>query len=163
MRDERGVTAIEFAFLAPVFFMLTFAIMETAIVFLVSNIFESAVHDGSRLIRTGQAHELNYTLDTFRTDICDRGYGFFDCSKIKVRVRTIDMFQSASVTTAIDPISADWLLVEEYNPGVRKSIVIAEAYYKWDTIIDFMGFNLTNSTDGTLLMGAAEVWRNEPF
>lgn len=159
VRDERGVTAIEFGLLALPFFALIFAIMETALIFLVSNIFESAVHDSSRFIRTGQ----HFTQELFRADICGRTYGFFDCDRIKIRVRTLDAFQSAALTPAIDPIDASWMLVEEYDPGIRKSIMIAEAYYKWDTIVDFMGFNLTNSSDGTLLMGAAEVWRNEPF
>lgn len=163
MRDEKGVTVIEFALLAPIFFTIVLAIMETSVMFLASQIFESAVHDTSRLIRTGQAQEQGYTLDKFRTRICDRSYGLFDCSKIKVRVRIIADFQSTALVSPIDEDDAEWTLVEQFNAGVGKSIVVAEAYYKWDAILDMWGFNLANSADGTVLMGSARVWRNEPF
>ena len=163
LRDERGVTAVEFGLLALPFFALVSAIMETAIIFLASNIFESALQDSSRLIRTGRAHQNNYAIEDFRGEICDRTYGLFDCSQIKLSVRTIDSFASMSITPPIAPDTAEWTLAEQYDPGSRKSIVVAEAYYKWETLLDIMGFNLMSSADGTVLMGTARVWRNEPF
>ncbi len=162
-RDERGVTMIEFGLLALPFFAIVAAIMETSVTFLASNIFESALHDSTRLIRTGQAQKADYSLPTFRAKICERTYGMFDCNKIMVRVRTVPSFAEATVSDPIDPNTNDWVIVEQYQPGVSKSIVIAEVYYKWDTMFDIMGFNLQSLSDGTMLMGSAEVWRNEPF
>ena len=49
-RDGRGSAAVEFAFIAPVFFVLLFAIIETAIVFFASQVLEGAVQDTGRLI-----------------------------------------------------------------------------------------------------------------
>lgn len=162
-RDERGVTAVEFGLLALPFFALMGATLETGVVMLASNIFESAVHDSSRLIRTGQAQNLGYGSAEFKSEICDRGFGLFDCTKIKVSVRTLIDFGSAATVTPVDVDTGAWTFTENFQAGGAREVVIAEAYYKWDTILDVMGFNLGSLSDGTLLMGTARVWRNEPF
>ncbi len=52
-RDENGVTAIEFAFVAPVLCLLLFAILEFSTIMLVSSIMEGATNISSRLGATG--------------------------------------------------------------------------------------------------------------
>ena len=54
MRDETGVTAVEFAILALPFFSIIVAIMETSVILLAGAILDSAVQDTSRVIRTGR-------------------------------------------------------------------------------------------------------------
>ncbi len=162
-RHEKGVTAIEFSLLGLPFFALIAAIMETSLVFMASNIFETAVHDSARLIRTGQALTAGYDIDDFRGKICERTFGLFTCSAIVINVRTETSFTSLSISDPIDPDTGDWILTDSFAPGQRNSIVIAEAYYKWDTLFEIMGFNLATLSDGTVLMGTAEVFRNEPF
>ena len=49
-RDERGVTAIEFGVLALPFFTVIFAILQTAIMFLASQVLDSALEDASRKV-----------------------------------------------------------------------------------------------------------------
>ena len=162
-RDDHGVTAIEFALLGVPFFAIVAAIMETSLVFMASNIFETALHDTSRLIRTGQAIQANYDIDDFRAGMCERTYGLFNCGAIIINVRTSTSFNNITISDPIDPATGNWTLTENFAPGQRKSIVIAEAYYKWEALFNIMGFNLATLSDGTLLMGAAEVFRNEPF
>lgn len=162
-RNDTGSVAVEFALLALPFFAVIAAILETAIIFLASQMLETAVHDTSRLIRTGQVQDAGYTSDDFRQKVCENGFGLFDCDKLKIRVRVLNDFISANSVMPIDLNDGSWIITEQYDPGVGKSIVIAEAYYKWDTIFDVMGFNLDNSNDGTRLLGAVRVWRNEPF
>ena len=74
-RDDRGVTMIEFGLLAVPFFTMIAAILETALVFLASQILDSAVQDASRLVRTGQAQANNYTLASFNTAVCNELFG----------------------------------------------------------------------------------------
>lgn len=172
LRDERGAVAIEFGLLALPFFAIVCAIMETAVVSLASNIFESALHDSVRMIRTGQVQDEmrtrqeaggSYSPDDFRAVMCQRTYGLFDCGAIMLSVHTTSSFNAVSLTSPIDPDTLEWTIAETFEPGGRKDIVVAEAYYKWPTLLDIMGFNLANLGDGTVLMGSAEVWRNEPF
>jgi len=162
-RNNRGAVAVEFALLALPFFTIVAAILETAIVFLASQVLESSVHDTARLIKTGQAQSVPLTVSQFKTKLCERGFGLFTCDQLKVRVRIVNDFTSASVASPLDPDDASWILTEQYEPGLGKQIIIAEAYYKWPTVVNLIGFNLADSADGTRLLGAVRVWRNEPF
>lgn len=161
--DKKGVTTIEFAVLALPFFAMIAATLETSLVFMASNVFESALHDTSRLIRTGQALEENYDVETFRAGMCARTFGLFDCSAIKINVREVASFTVANIADPIDPNTDEWVVVEAFDAGRARTIMVAEAYYKWETMLNIMGFNLATMSDGTLLMGSAQVFRNEPF
>lgn len=54
-RSRRGSAAVEFALVAPVFFALLFAIIETALVFFASQVLETVTQNSARMIMTGQA------------------------------------------------------------------------------------------------------------
>lgn len=170
-RDESAATLVEFGILALPFFTIIFAILETAIVFLASQILDSAINDSSRLIRTGQAQSSNYTADDYRDAICGRLYGLFDCndaSKLLIRVTTIADFQSATPTTPVDPNcnttgNCQFTVAQTFQPGVGSQVVLVEAYYKWPTVVNLPMFNLATMADGTRLLAAARVFQNEPF
>lgn len=51
---EKGATAVEFAFIAPIFFFLLFAIIEFGILFWVNLTMQYAVREGARFAVTGQ-------------------------------------------------------------------------------------------------------------
>ncbi len=162
-RDERGVTAIEFGLVALPFFAIIAAILETALIFLASQILDSAVNDSSRLIRTGQAHEQNYTASSYRTAICGNLYGFFDCARLKIRVSEVANFAGANIGVPADPVTGNWAVVEEYDHGSGTSIILVEAYYKWPIALSMFDFNLSNLPDNTRMLSAVRIFRNEPF
>src|SRR5512138_2217853 len=54
-RNRRGSAAIEFALVAPVFFALLFAIIETALMFFASQVLETIAQNSARMVLTGQA------------------------------------------------------------------------------------------------------------
>lgn len=163
-RDERGATAVEFGLLALPFFTLIAAILETAIVFLASQVLDSAVQDSARLIRTGQAQFSSYTGQMYKDAVCDRLFGLFDCTDLKIKVSELSDF--ATATTAdevVDPDTGEWTLVEDYNGGDGSSIMLVEAYYKWPTFLNILGLNFASMPDGTVLLGGVRVFRNEPY
>jgi Flp pilus assembly protein TadG len=161
-RDERGVTAIEFGLLAIPFFALVGGTMETGVVSLAGQILDSAVQDSSRLIRTGQAENANFSETLFRDAICDRLHGLFDCDALRVNVSVITNFSGAALGPPVD-VSGNWTLPAAYDDGGGDSIVLVRAYYKWPTMLDIGGFSLADQPDGTRLLGAVRVFRNEPF
>jgi len=161
--DERGVTAIEFAMLALPFFAIMGAILETAMIFFASQILDSALNSSGRLIRTGQTQAQGYDASAFRTAVCDELFGMFVCNNVKVRVSEIVTFSAAGLSSVVDPDTGAWTLSEIYDDGVGSSIIMVEAYYKWPTFMDFFSFNLSNLPDGTRLLSAVRVFRNEPF
>lgn len=166
-RDERGTTIIEFALLGVPFFAIVGAILETSVVFLASQVLDSAVSDASRLIRTGQAQERSYSADNFETVICGRLYGLFgDCSGLHVRVSTVSDFASATVAPPVESSCTtvcNWTLQEAFQPGGGSSIVLVQAYYKWPIILSFGGFGLADQPDNTRLLATVRVFRSEPF
>jgi Flp pilus assembly protein TadG len=54
-RSRRGSAAVEFALVAPVFFALLFAIIETAMVFFAGQVLETVAQNSARTVMTGQA------------------------------------------------------------------------------------------------------------
>src|SRR3954462_14308502 len=79
-RNRRGSAAVEFALVAPVFFALLFAIIETAIIFFANQVLETVTQDSARMIMTGQAQAAVYTQAQFKSYICGRIAALFDCT-----------------------------------------------------------------------------------
>jgi len=171
-RDDNGVTDVEFAILALPFFTIISAILETAMIFLGGQFLDSAVQDASRLVRTGSAQAFNTVQ--FREQLCNGLYGLFDCEagpgeRLRIRVEVINSFSAAQIGY---PLSSgedctedgcDWVLSEGFTPGLGGDVVLVQAYYKWPTLINLPGFNFGNLPDGSRLMGASRVFKNEPF
>lgn len=173
-RDERGVTAIEFGILAIPFFTIVAATLETGMIFLAGQVLDSAVQDTSRFIRTGQAQTVEWDGDDYRAAICSRLYGMFDCSngpsaRLRVSVTVIEDFTEAAIGYPLEveddctEVLCDWTMANEYVPGVGGDVVLVRAFYKWPTILNLPGFNFGNLPDGSRLLGASRVFRNEPF
>ena len=78
-RNRRGSAAVEFALVAPVFFALLFAIIETAIVFFAGQVLETVTQDSARMIMTGQAQTAGYSQSQFKTYVCGKISVLFDC------------------------------------------------------------------------------------
>src|SRR5215510_9016137 len=76
-RKEDGAAAVEFGMVAAPFLLLTFAIMETAIVFFAGQTLETAVADSARLIMTGQAQGAAMSQAQFKDAVCSKIYGLF--------------------------------------------------------------------------------------
>lgn len=168
VRDERGATAVEFGLLALPFFSIIGAILETSVVFLSGQILESAVHDVSRLIRTGQAQSANATPAEFKEIICGQLYGLFpNCeADLFVEVQVLNNFNSTSITPPVDWTAEeheDWTRPELYAPGQGSSVVLVQAYYKWPVVLSLGDVSMANLPGNKRLLGAAAVFRNEPF
>ena len=165
-RDERGVTAIEFGILALPFFTLIFAIIETAMMFFASQVLDSAVEDATRMIRTGQAQNANYTIDDFRTYMCGYTFNLFNCNNIQLKIDKISSFSSVVINPTVQTctlITCTWSLTQTYTPGVGRDVIQVSAYYRWPLLVVLPYFNLKNQPDNYRLLSAIRVFRNEPF
>ena len=165
-KDDRGATMLEFALLAPIFFGVLAAILQTAMVFLASQFMESAVHNASRTIRTGQAQQTNWTLADFRASVCGGLYGLLDCTGLHIEVDTIDNFRAANVSPPYDRAceeDCDWTRTEKWVPGAPSNIVLVQVHYKFPLLLPFAQLTSNALPDGSLLLGSAAVFRNEPF
>ena len=102
-RNRRGSAAVEFALVAPVFFALLFAIIETAIVFFAGQVLETVTQDSARKIMTGQAQTAAYTPAQFKTNVCGSIAALFDCTNgIYVDVQSYPPSPASTITDPID-------------------------------------------------------------
>lgn len=169
-RSESGVTTIEFALLAIPFFSIITAILETSLIFLAGQLLDSGVQDASRLIRTGQAQAASYTLADFRKTLCDNLLSLFDCNGLHIEVKSLGSFNAATISAPIDFSCKDkatctWKAdrPEIYSSGAGSSIMVVQVYYKWPVLLNFANISFSNLATSERVMGAATVFRNEPF
>jgi len=164
-RGEDGIAAVEFGIVAAPFLALMFAIMETAIVFFASQTLETAVADSARLIMTGQAQSAaQHDEAWFKQQACAKILGLFDCTKIKVDVKTYTGF--SSINTA-KPIDANGNLQTNfgYSPGTACEIVVVRLMYEWPMYVSLLGLSgsLSDLANSKRLLMATAAFRNEPF
>ncbi|WP_449396813.1 TadE/TadG family type IV pilus assembly protein [Devosia riboflavina] len=165
-RDTRGATMIEFAILAPIFFAILTAILQTSVQFFAAQVLESGMSDASRAIRVGQAQHDGWTVDDYKNNVCDRLYGLFgNCADMHVTVRQINDFQSADYSIPLDLTckkDCDWTEDEVWVPGGSSSVVLVQVHYRYPAILQFP-YSPNMLADGRSLLSAATVFRNEPF
>ncbi len=103
VRQQDGSAAVEFGMVAVPFLGLTFAILETALVFFAGQTLETAVTDSARLIMTGQAQTGGWSKEDFKNAVCSHMYGLFDCAgKMYVDVKTYTSFAAIIADAASD-------------------------------------------------------------
>lgn len=163
IRQQDGATAVEFGIVAAPFLALTFAIIETALVFFAGQALETAAADASRLIMTGQAQTQGFDAAAFKQAACAKIYGLFDCANgVYVDVKTYSNF--ASVDTS-NPVNSNGTLNTNmsYQPGGPGSIVVVRLIYQYPVYVNLLGFNLANLSGGKHLLVATAAFRNEPY
>lgn len=163
VRQEDGAAAVEFALVAVPFLALIFAILETALVFFASQTLEAAVSDASRLIMTGQAQTANYTQADFKSAVCARIYGLFDCAGgLYVDVKNYTSFSSINTAAPVNNGTFDSSKMA-YQASGPNCIQVVSLYYQWPIYVTMLGNNLANLSGGKRLLAATAVFRNEPY
>jgi Flp pilus assembly protein TadG len=163
VRQQDGVAAVEFALVAAPFLALTFAIMETAVVFFSGQALETAVADSARLIMTGQAQTQGFDQAAFKNAVCAKIFGLFDCQNgVYVDVKTYTNFSNVSNTNPLDA-NGNFVNNFSYSPGGPGDIVVVRLFYQWPVYVSLIGFNLQNMSGGKRLLVATASFRNEPY
>ena len=179
-RNREGSAAVEFMLIAPLFFALLFAVIETALMFFASQILETVAQDSARAIKTGQAQSgatcggSPCTAATFKTYVCSRIPAILTCNNISVDVQNYPSFANITIT---NPIDANGNLNSGnfgYNPGASSacsgnvscsnSIVKVALYYPWQLFVTGLGYNISGGmANNQRLLSAVAVFRDEPY
>jgi hypothetical protein len=161
-RSRRASAAVEFALVAPVFFALLFAIIETAIVFFAGQVLETITQNSARMILTGQAQGGAYTQGMFQTYVCGQIPALFTCGNVWVDVENYPSFSNVVITSPID--ASGNFVTSKYCPGNAQAIVVVRLSYKWPLFVTGLGYNISNVPGGgARLLTATAAFRNEPF
>ena len=162
IRQQDGVAAIEFAFVAVPFLAMLCAILQTAMVFFVGQALQTAAAASARLIMTGQAQTAGYSQAAFKQAVCGNIYGLFNCNgSLYVDVENYNSF--SNISTAL-PIDANGNLINNfgYAPGGPGDIVVVRLMYQWPVYVPLLGLNLANMSGNQRLVVATVAFRNEP-
>jgi Flp pilus assembly protein TadG len=163
-RNRRGSAAVEFALVAPVFFALLFAIIETGIVFFAGQVLETVTQDSARMIMTGQAQTGGVSQSDFKTNVvCPKIVVLFDCTGgISIDVQSYSAFSSVTISNPIDA-GKNFVPPNNYSPGGPGDIVVVRLFYQWPLIVTGLGYNISNLTGSKRLLTATAAFRNEPY
>ncbi len=163
LRDRSGVAAIEFALLALPLFIIIFGILECAAMFFIDSALDAAVHKASRLIRTGKATNNNMGLTGFKTEICGNLLYLLDCEdKLLVAVSTLTDSSSSGAMKAINS-SGTVSITEGFDIGKGSDYVMIQTFLPWKPIVSLYSLSSSTLADGSYLLGASVLLRNEPF
>ena len=163
VRRQDGAAAVEFALVALPFLALTFAIMQTALIFFAGQTLEAAVTASGRLIMTGQAQTAGYSAAGFKNAVCAQIYGLFNCnSGISVSVQTYSSFAAANTAA---PMTNGQLNTTNlpFAMGNAGDIVVVQLYYQWPVYVSLLNGGLSNQAGNNHLLVATSVFRNEPY
>lgn len=170
----KGSAAIEFALIAPVFFILLMGTIETGVIFFAQSTLQNAVNDTARMVRTGQTgcfttsggNCVAMTQAQFRTQICGEASAILqDCNgaSLQFDVQAYSSgFSSASNSSPLDG-GGNLPALTVFNVGNACDVVLVRAFYKWPVFTPILGFFLQNVAGGYHLLSTAAAFRNEPY
>lgn len=176
IKNQKGVTAVEFALITPVFMLLLFGIIEFALVMYASSVMEGAVSYSSRYGKTGYTAAGSSRQQQIIAAIAARTAGLLDASKITVVSKVYPSFDSISkeepyidanhngthdVGETYTDVNGNgqWDSSGVAGLGNANDIVVYTVYYPWvintPIIANFLG--------GTIYLSSRTVVKNEPY
>ena len=168
-RGRGGSAAVEFALVAPVFFALLFAIIESAMMFFATQVLETVTQNSARQILTGQAQTASLTEAQFlSTVVCPTGSVasmLFSClpPSFYIDVESYSQFSSVVMSSQIDG-SGNFITSNlGYNPGGPGDIVVVRMFYKWPLFVTGLGYNVSNLSGNQRLLYGTAAFQNEPY
>jgi len=180
----RGSAAIEFAFVAPAFFVLLLGIMEVGIMFFAQFTMQNSVMTAARLIRTGTAQATAFasapkcsggvggtgpggayasSQQWFKDQICCGISGLLDCTNLHVDVEKSNGF--GSTFTSNTDSNGLYIPVTDNYPATLAAcdVVLVRASYTWKVQTPGTTWFLVNMANGAHLISATSAFRTEPY
>jgi Flp pilus assembly protein TadG len=156
-RNDRGSSAIEFAFVAPCVIAILIATVEIGLLEIMSSNLDAAVMQTARKIRTGTADRPTTSTD-FVNQVCAVMVDpLATCrSRLAVSVQTAPDFATARTLAAAAPSG-------QFNSGGPGDVVIVEATYTWPLILPMYAGNFKLAGPDHAELDARATFRNEPY
>jgi Flp pilus assembly protein TadG len=164
VRDQKAATALEFALIAvPLVGLILFTLQLTIVSFFDQTL-QTAAEKSARQLMTGSAQLSNLSQSGFKNVVCANATQF-SCSGLMVDVQSTSSFSQVSTTSLTPTYDASGNVTNSwsYNPGAAGDIVIMRVMYDWPIVGGPFGYGLANQPNGTFLMVATAVFKNEPY
>ena len=140
-RNRRGSAAVEFAVIAPIFFGLLFAIIESAMVFFAGQVLETGVQDSGRLLYTSQG----VSQVQFKQDFCNRVGALFPCDSLDLCL-DVRRYAPGTAITLNDPVDGGGNYVPNciWQDPLPNYTMVVRAFYPWPLFVTGLGYNIAN-------------------
>ena len=178
-RANDGVTAIEFAVVAPVLILLMFGIVEFATIMLVANMMENATSISSRLGKTGYASGGKSRADTIRDSVIARAGQLIDPTKLTITSKYYEQFDQIGDAEPWNDANHNGIAEPgEYTDingngqwdsdmgmagyGDAEDIVVYTVRYPWGIMTPIMR-ELIGDAQGQFPITSHAVVKNEPY
>jgi Flp pilus assembly protein TadG len=166
--DDRGATAVEFAMVAPVFFLMVGITLETGLMLFTEYVLQTSVQEAARLVRTGQAQTQALSASLFKGKICDLAGVIINCTgNVSVYLRAEANFAT------LDAAVPSYLSVgtqsngtpgpTSYNCGGPSQAIALIATYDWEFTIPYFMKYFGNMGDSKRRLAGFAMFKNEPF
>lgn len=157
VRDNSGVTALEFAMIGPIFLLLILAVMENGLTLWSQSVLDNATRDAARLLQTGQAQSGG---TSFPTKLCNEISGLMSCSSLKYRVQNASTFAriSPTISGSLTGFSTYPTAVTGGSAGQDTLVQVA---YTRNFIVPWVGKLMSAGNSETLIATAA--FQVEPY
>lgn len=160
LRNSQGATAIEFAIVAPVLFLIIFGTLEFALIMHVSSVVEHAVHEGARFGITGNDYDNVSGQDMDRTAFIRYaieqriGHWLFEPEMLTINTRVLNSIQGITLDGTID---------ENKGYGNGDQTVIYKVTYRWQILTPFLREALGSDEEGAFTITSVVAAKNEGF
>ena len=176
---NKGSAAMEFAMVAPVFFLLLMGTIEAGVIFFAQSALQNAVNDTARLVRTGQS--ACYTTDSgncqamTQTSSAPRSarevsVAAADCSWTPTATATCNSTSQAypagfTGVTNSSPLDAAGNLptLTAFNTGNACDVVLVRAFYRWPVFTPGLSFFLANMSGNYHLLATRRPSATSPI
>ncbi|MCX7384710.1 MAG: pilus assembly protein [Alphaproteobacteria bacterium] len=159
--DRRGIHALEFALVGPVFMLFVGMIFDVGILLYQQAMIDNANIRASRLIRTGQIQLAGGSVTPFTTQLCTDLTNIVDaCTNIQYKVTSAAAFASLSSAVATDG-HGNLTGKGTFTPGTSGQDVIVQVAWNRPYIVGWVG-NFMNPGGGQVLVSTI-AFRNELY
>jgi len=162
VRNSKAVTAMEAAFVMPVFLGFLFGFLETTMLYFTGSVMEGQVAEAARQIRTGVVQADANPQTAFRNIMCDITVKTFACDEVIIDVRTFPSFGTITYPSVFDADDDPTNAVFQ-NAGASQ-VVLVRTYYRWKVVTPLMGYLIGDGSDpAQRTLQATAIFRTEPF
>jgi len=161
LRDRAGATAVEFAFVAPMFFAVLLATLQIAVIFFAQSYLATVADATARSVLTNQTATL--TPAQFQTLMCSNVTAMLNCNNIIVSLQLAPT-TTAGISAAMPTFNANGTLkttptVASIPPNTKALLIVM---YQWPVIAGPLGAYFGTLGNGNYLLTATEVFQTEP-
>jgi Flp pilus assembly protein TadG len=163
VRSQRGMAAVEFAMVAPIFLGMMLGILQITLIFFARETLETVTEYAARGVLVGQVQSAALTQSQFQTQVCGKIPALFKCAGLMIDLQpasslsTVNVSEPGLTFDSSGNVTNSW----QFNPGSNGQIMVLRVMYQWPLFTGPLGLSLANLPNGNLLIMATAVFKNE--